>query len=118
MPLCCLCCIPILQETLQWNGTTSKKKGQKWGREKTLSKKSDDDYCNGAFNENMITEEGEHVDDHINFESLFPLTRLPEVCSLIFLYQKWVDNNDGFTLQFFVFLTKSAICDIYCSLVI
>ncbi|XP_065023362.1 coilin-like isoform X3 [Musa acuminata AAA Group] len=88
-------------ETLQWNGTTSKKKGQKWGREKTLSKKSDDDYCNGAFNENMITEEGEHVDDHINFESLFPLTRLPEegdilVYRLVELSSSWCPELSSF----------------------
>ncbi|XP_009415977.2 coilin isoform X3 [Musa acuminata AAA Group] len=88
-------------ETLQWNGTTSKKKGQKWGRGKTLSKKSDDDYCNGAFNENMITEEGEHIDDHINFESLFPLTRLPEegdilVYRLVELSSSWCPELSSF----------------------
>ncbi|KAL0921329.1 hypothetical protein M5K25_008391 [Dendrobium thyrsiflorum] len=30
------------QETLQWNGTTSKKKGQKWGREDTFNNWDDD----------------------------------------------------------------------------
>ncbi|PKU59573.1 coilin isoform X1 [Dendrobium catenatum] len=30
------------QKTLQWNGTTSKKKGQKWGREDTFNKWDDD----------------------------------------------------------------------------
>ncbi|KAJ8458128.1 hypothetical protein OPV22_031054 [Ensete ventricosum] len=88
-------------ETLQWNGTTSKKKGQKWGREKTLRKKSEDNSCNGAFYENMITEEGEHEDDHINFESLFPLTRLPEegdtlVYRLVELSSSWCPELSSF----------------------
>lgn len=29
-------------ENFQWNGTTTKKKGQKWGRENTFSKRNDD----------------------------------------------------------------------------
>ncbi|KAG1331389.1 coilin [Cocos nucifera] len=66
-------------ETLQWNGTTSKKKGQKWGREKTLSRKNEDNSCPGASNGKTVAEEGKHVDGHIDFESLYPLTRLPEV---------------------------------------
>lgn len=70
----------MLQETLQWNGTTSKKKGQKWGRERTLSRKNEDNSCIGPSNEKTVAEEGKHVDGHIDFESLYPLTRLPEVC--------------------------------------
>ncbi|WOL11322.1 hypothetical protein Cni_G20084 [Canna indica] len=64
--------------TLQWNGTTSKKKGQKWGREKSTSWSYEDNSCNGVFHGKLITGEEKHVNDHIDFESLFPLTRLPE----------------------------------------
>jgi coilin len=32
----------MFQDTFQWNGTTSKKKGQKWGKERTSSHKNDD----------------------------------------------------------------------------
>lgn len=107
----------VVQETFQWNGTTSKKKGQKWGRENTFNKCNDDasswlshrecsntnaelvevsneksavdpyeecfvnqvepvKECNG----NSVDKESEAVTELIEFESLSPLLRLPEVC--------------------------------------
>lgn len=70
----------VLQETLRWNGTTNKKKGQKWGREKNLSMTQEDDVCNETTGEKLIIEEGKVENDQINFEILCPLTRLPQVC--------------------------------------
>nr|XP_010912949.1 coilin [Elaeis guineensis] len=88
-------------ETLQWNGTTSKKKGQKWGREKTLSRKNEDDSCTGASNGKTVAEEGKHVDGHIDFESLYPLTRRPEegdvlVYRLVELSSSWCPELSPF----------------------
>ncbi|XP_038989770.1 coilin-like isoform X2 [Phoenix dactylifera] len=88
-------------ETLQWNGTTSKKKGQKWGREKTSSKRNDDNACNGASIEKIVAEEGKHVDGQIDFESLYPLTRLPEegdvlVYRLVELSSSWCPELSPF----------------------
>ncbi|XP_038986855.1 coilin-like isoform X2 [Phoenix dactylifera] len=87
-------------ETLQWHGTTSKKKGQKWGREKTLSRKNEDNSCTGASNEKTVAEE-ENVDGHIDFESLYPLTRLPQegdvlVYRLVELSSSWCPGLSPF----------------------
>lgn len=88
-------------ETLQWNGTTSKKKGQKWGRENTSSKRNDDNVCNGASNEKFLAEEGKHVHGRIDFESLYPLIRLPEegdvlVYRLVELSSSWCPELSPF----------------------
>ncbi|XP_043724742.1 coilin isoform X3 [Telopea speciosissima] len=51
-----------LQETFKWNGTTSKKKGQKWGKERTLSsRKKDNKGFNQDHTEKLTTEEGEQT---------------------------------------------------------
>ncbi|XP_010929923.1 coilin isoform X2 [Elaeis guineensis] len=88
-------------ETLQWNGTTSMKKGQKWGREKTVSKRNDDNACNWASNKKIVAEEGKHVDGHIDFGSLYPLTRLPKeadvlVYRLVELSSSWCPELSPF----------------------
>ncbi|KAJ4961277.1 hypothetical protein NE237_021187 [Protea cynaroides] len=65
--------------SFQWNGTTSKKKGQKWGLEKTLScrKKDDDQGVNQDSTENL-TKEGEPVHDSMDFDSLAPFSNPPK----------------------------------------
>lgn len=66
------------QGPMQWSGTTNKKKGQKWGQDKTSNKVKEDNVWNVASHENLITEE--RVLEHsVDFESLYPLTRLPKV---------------------------------------
>ncbi|PKA55494.1 hypothetical protein AXF42_Ash006696 [Apostasia shenzhenica] len=109
-----MCSVPAngLVKTLQWNGTTSKKKGQKWGREKTSNKWNGDDSYNLTVNdesndkepepvkvcneeleatkEENIVEKVEMIKESsgikeiepekqtLDFESLLPMTRLPE----------------------------------------
>ncbi|GAU34262.1 hypothetical protein TSUD_365600 [Trifolium subterraneum] len=51
-------------DTFQWNGTTSKKKGQKWGKERTSSHKHDDygqssQDCSAAQWNGTITKKGQ-----------------------------------------------------------
>lgn len=68
-----------VKETIKWNGTTSRRKGQKWGREKTIGWSDDQYTCNrGASYGNLLTDEEKHANDQIEFESFFPLTRLPK----------------------------------------
>ncbi|XP_074576276.1 uncharacterized protein LOC141832791 isoform X4 [Curcuma longa] len=87
-------------ETLKWNGTTSKKKGQKWGREKTIGW-NDDQYTCRTSSGNLITDEEQHANDQTNFESLFPLTRLPKegdilVYRLVELSSSWCPEISPF----------------------
>lgn len=75
----CMSC--MLQETFQWNGITSKKKGQKWGMEKTPhSRKSDYKDLNPELPETLGSEKEIPVDDPIDFNKLELCTTLPEVC--------------------------------------
>lgn len=78
-----MCHFFVLQETLLWNGIASKKKGQKWGREKGSCMRNDVEIVyNEPAREKIIPEQGKSVDVHLDFESLFPLTRIPKVCPL------------------------------------
>ncbi|XP_038712844.1 coilin-like isoform X2 [Tripterygium wilfordii] len=75
------------QETFQWNGITSKKKGQKWGKENSASCRRND---YKSFNEECpemekppqsqvrSIEEVALKDDCIDFDKLPPLTGLPK----------------------------------------
>ncbi|CAL8994125.1 unnamed protein product [Prunus brigantina] len=68
-----------LVETFQWNGITSKKKGQKWGMEKTPhSRKSDYKDLNPELPETLGSEKEIPVDDPIDFNKLELCTTLPE----------------------------------------
>ncbi|KAF8390521.1 hypothetical protein HHK36_025048 [Tetracentron sinense] len=69
--------VPV--EAFQWSGTTSKKKGQKWGKEKPSSCKINGykDW-NQDSTEKLTIEEGELVTDHIDFDKLVPLSSLPK----------------------------------------
>ncbi|XP_077250546.1 sphere organelles protein-like protein isoform X2 [Tasmannia lanceolata] len=57
-------------ETLQWSGTTSKKKGQKWGKEKISVFRRNGDYPNDNWNEKFRVEEEELVTGTVEFENV------------------------------------------------
>lgn len=82
----------MLQETFQWNGITSKKRGQKWGMEKTPhSRKSDYKDLNPESPEALGSEKEIPVDDPIDFNKLELCTTLPEVYFfLIFILLSWI----------------------------
>ncbi|KDP26679.1 hypothetical protein JCGZ_17837 [Jatropha curcas] len=68
--------IPL--ETFRWNGITSKKKGQKWGKEKITSWKGNDYKNVNQECSKMLNIEARHVHDRINFEKLEYYTTLPK----------------------------------------
>uniref|UniRef100_A0A0E0MLG5 Uncharacterized protein n=1 Tax=Oryza punctata TaxID=4537 RepID=A0A0E0MLG5_ORYPU len=106
-----------IQTTFQWSGTTSKKKGQKWGMDNSNKKSSDISYHGritgtdtevnhhvagnsktndsdfglasnqkvgesshvGSASEKIAAEKGKSSSEPLDFESLYPLTRLPKV---------------------------------------
>ncbi|KAK7306170.1 hypothetical protein VNO77_44093 [Canavalia gladiata] len=70
-------------ETFQWNGITSKKKGQKWGKERMSSRKQDDyehyvQECPTVQNTEM-----EHTFSAVDFDKLKPYTSLPKAGDVI-----------------------------------
>lgn len=67
-------------ETFQWNGITSKRKGQKWGTEKILSvdRHEHQNVDNDQPNLSSSTEMEIPVYDPIDFDKLHPLTNLPK----------------------------------------
>lgn len=85
----------MLQETFQWKGVTSKKKGQKWGKEKAASSKWNNyEIFNQDYSETLTTEEEISVNDSkdLDFNKLKPYTSLPKVCFFpIFIITAWVD---------------------------
>ncbi|KAG9446546.1 hypothetical protein H6P81_012674 [Aristolochia fimbriata] len=62
-------------ETFQWRGTTSKRKGQKWGKEKTSFQTRD---AIEDSDEEVALDDGESEVDPMDFEKLSPLTRSPK----------------------------------------
>lgn len=77
------------KETLHWNGITNKKKGQKWGKEKTPSwKRNNSDNCTGEplqlpSSETEQPKTPVPVVGSINFDELQPCTGLPQEGDLI-----------------------------------
>ncbi|KAK2636606.1 hypothetical protein Ddye_031398 [Dipteronia dyeriana] len=72
-------------ETFQWNGITSKKKGQKWGTEKaSFSKKNYENYSQD-YSAMLTTEEEIPVNNckDLDFDNLRPYTTLPKVGDVI-----------------------------------
>ncbi|KAL4193322.1 hypothetical protein AMTRI_Chr06g176270 [Amborella trichopoda] len=73
-----------VQETmgvLQWNGITSKKKGQKWGKENGQAHKEKvwdnlNDWQDSGEREMNV--EGEPTQELVDFEKLEPITRFPQ----------------------------------------
>lgn len=74
-----------LQETFQWNGITSKRKGQKWGTEKfSLAEMYEhQNFDLDQPNISSTTEVEIPVHDPIDFDKLHPLANLPKVSSFI-----------------------------------
>ncbi|KAL7241108.1 hypothetical protein ACSBR2_006686 [Camellia fascicularis] len=65
-------------ETFQWNGITSKKKGQKWGKEKFSSRRNDYKDSNEERSEVMTIERADPPNNPLDFDKLAPLARLPK----------------------------------------
>lgn len=74
----------MLQETLQGNRITSKRRGTKWGRENFASSGRDDDKASNKEHFQMVTtDKGEPPSAPIDFDELAPLNRLPVVGSYL-----------------------------------
>ncbi|XP_031480752.1 coilin isoform X2 [Nymphaea colorata] len=67
-------------ELIKWNGTTCKRKGQKWGKEKTSVEKVN---AKVDEEEDLMFEKEEVADKHVDFEQLAPLTGIPEENDII-----------------------------------
>ncbi|CAL5398605.1 unnamed protein product [Camellia sinensis] len=67
-------------ETFQWNGIISKKKGQKWGKEKFSSRRNDYKDSNEERSEVMTIERVDPPNNPLDFDKLAPLARLPKKC--------------------------------------
>ncbi|KAF3779545.1 Coilin [Nymphaea thermarum] len=85
-------------EIIRWNGTTCKRKGQKWGKEKTSVEKVN---AKVDEEEDLMFEEEEVADKHVDFEQLAPLTGIPEendtiAYRLIELSSSWCPELSSF----------------------
>lgn len=70
----------MLQENLQWNGITSKKKGQKWGIEKVASyKRNEWTSLNEEGSEMLVDEKATIANNPVDFDKLTPYTSVPNV---------------------------------------
>ncbi|XP_050120364.1 coilin-like isoform X1 [Malus sylvestris] len=65
-------------ENFRWNGITSKKRGQKWGMEKTTHSRSDHEDLNQESPEILGIEKEIPVNDHMDFDKLELCTSLPK----------------------------------------
>lgn len=92
----------ISVENFQWNGITSKRKGQKWGKEKTVfHKRCDQKKGNQEFSEMMAINEGTTVNGPVDFDKLKPCTSLPQegdtvAYRLIELSPSWTPEISSF----------------------
>lgn len=76
----------VLQVTSHWTGSTGKKKGRKWGKEKFSSARGNDyKDLNKELSEALTTEKEMPINFHIDFDNLPPLTTLAEVLLILFL---------------------------------
>ncbi|KAJ1380496.1 Coilin, N-terminal domain [Sesbania bispinosa] len=88
-------------ETFQWNGITSKKKGQKWGKERISSRKQDD-YEHSSQECPMVQDaEKKHTINAVDFEKLTPYSGLPKegdviAYRLIELTSSWTPELSSF----------------------
>ncbi|KAJ7945461.1 Coilin [Quillaja saponaria] len=89
-------------ETFQWNGITSKKKGQKWGKEKSsFFKRNDQQVLNQECTPVLPIEEEKHVIDPMDFDKFAPYTSLPKegdiiAYCLIELSESWTPEMSSF----------------------
>ncbi|XVE85180.1 hypothetical protein DITRI_Ditri17bG0070900 [Diplodiscus trichospermus] len=74
----------ISVQNFQWNGITSKKKGQKWGKEKTpFLKRNNDKSFSHVDSEMVAVEENATVTDDLDFDKLLPYSSLPKEGDLV-----------------------------------
>ncbi|KAL6547423.1 hypothetical protein OROMI_023144 [Orobanche minor] len=73
------------ETTFQWNGITSKKKGQQWGKESNRSFTPRNDYKNSNIesSEILANEKEKQPDQGVDFDKLPPLTSMPREGDLI-----------------------------------
>ena len=68
------------QESFQWNGITSKRKGQKWGTEKnSFSRRNDYNNANRDRPVTLSAPKDVHLNGPIDFEKLPLLSYMPKV---------------------------------------
>lgn len=72
----------MFQETFQWNGITSKKKGQKWGKERMSSRKQDDYEHSCQECPDVHNGEKQPTFNLVDFDKLTPYANFPKVCFL------------------------------------
>ncbi|OIV97500.1 hypothetical protein TanjilG_11024 [Lupinus angustifolius] len=90
-------------ETFQWNGTTSKKKGQKWGTERISSRKQDDYEHSTQESPNVHHAEIQHRLNPVDFDKLTPYTSSPKegdviAYRLIELSESWTPELSSFRI--------------------
>jgi len=68
----------VYVETFQWNGITSKKKGQKWGKEKLPYRRNDYKESNHEHSEMITAEKVKPLNDPIDFDKLAPFIGSPK----------------------------------------
>ncbi|KAJ1379974.1 hypothetical protein SESBI_46426 [Sesbania bispinosa] len=88
-------------ETFQWNGITSKKKGQKWGKERISSRKQDDYEHSSQECPTVQDAEKKHTINAVDFEKLTPYSGLPKegdviAYRLIELSSSWTPELSSF----------------------
>ncbi|KAL6562696.1 hypothetical protein OROGR_003703 [Orobanche gracilis] len=73
------------ETSFQWNGITSKKKGQQWGKESNRSFTPRNDYKNSNIESSEIlgNEKEKQPDQGVDFDKLPPLTSMPRERDLI-----------------------------------
>ncbi|MBA0760142.1 hypothetical protein Gotri_022908 [Gossypium trilobum] len=71
------------QKTFQWNGITSKKKGQKWGMEKTPFLKRNDNNFSHVSSEMVDVNDKATVTNDMDFDKLMPYSSLPKEGDLV-----------------------------------
>lgn len=69
------------QETFQWNGITSKKKGQQWGKEDRPFIPRNDHKISNKEDSELGNEKETHVDEGADLDKLAPLLVMPKVVS-------------------------------------
>ncbi|CAA0833723.1 sphere organelles protein-related [Striga hermonthica] len=88
--------------TVQWNGITSKKKGQQWGKEKrSFNPRNDYKSSNKEDTEIVNNEKEKQPDIGVDFDKLPPLTCMPKEGDLIAyrvveLSSTWTPEISGF----------------------
>ncbi|XP_011086676.1 coilin isoform X3 [Sesamum indicum] len=76
--------IDVPSESFHWNGITSKKKGQKWGKEnRSFTPRNDIQISNKEYTEILSNEEEAQPGEGVDFDKLPPLPSIPKEGDLI-----------------------------------